>query len=366
MQQLRTLAPLALKRLEASVRENFYRMAGLDCTKPSHIRALLTYRCNYRCEYCWHWRWEKREEMGLEDWQRALLSLREFVGSYVVNFVGGEPFIYRHFLELAAFCRGNDIGWGVITNGSALTESTVRRVVESRPVYFDVSVDGATSEIHDRARGVDGSLARVSRGIRMLVERRNASGQGFPIRIKPTVHRYNHGHLAELVDWAAAIGATSIDFSPVSLRSSAERDRLYLQHAGEIAVLQRNVAELIGRKRRGEPIETSEGKLQALVAHFEDRSVNYGTRHCRNGLRGYWIGPGGDVESCFCFHQPLGNVRSSSAREIWEGASARACRDLTLRCRPMDPAVQHGCGPRRSLLEDVRRAVLLFGGRGRG
>lgn len=365
MQQLRALAPLALKRLGASARESLYRTSRIDCTKPSHIRALLTYRCNYRCEYCWHWRWEKQEEMGAEDWRRALWSLKEYIGPYVVNFVGGEPFIYRHFLDLIDFCRGNGIGWGVITNGSALTEKTIARVVDCNPIYFDVSVDGTTSEIHDRARGVAGSLDRVSRGIRMLVQRRNESGRGFPIRIKPTVHRYNRGNLTQLVDWAAQIGATSIDFSPVSLKDSPERDRLYLGDAGEIAALQQTVFELVRRKRRGDLIETSEGKLLALVAHFENKAVNYGTRDCRNGLRGYWIGPNGDVESCFCFHQPIGNVKSSSAREIWQGGQARACRNLTLTCRPMDPSVDHGCGPRRSLLEDVQRAFVLFGRRRR-
>ena len=35
--------------------------------------------------------------MALEDWQQALLSLKEYIGSYVVNFVGGEPFLYRYF-----------------------------------------------------------------------------------------------------------------------------------------------------------------------------------------------------------------------------------------------------------------------------
>jgi len=363
MQSFRALAPLALRRVESSVRENLYRIAKIDSTRPQHVQAVLTYRCNYRCEYCLHWRWEKREEMGLEDWMQALLSLKAYIGSYVVNFVGGEPFVFRYFLQLIAFCGENDIGWGVITNGSALTERTVAHVVAARPLYFDVSVDGTTSEIHDRARGVDGSLERVSRGIRMLVQRRNACGQNFPIRIKPTVHRYNYGDLSRLVDWTVAIGATSIDFNPVKLPKAKERERLYLQDPAEIAELERTVVELIARKRRGDPIETSEGKLLALPDHFRDVAVNYGTRHCRNGLRAYWILPTGDVESCACFRQSMGNVRSSSAKEIWQGPQARACRSLTLLCRPMDPTLRHGCGPRRSLIEDIRRAVLLFGKR---
>lgn len=362
MQNLRALAPLALRRLESSFSERLYRIAGVDATRPNHIRALLTYRCNYKCEYCWHWRWEKTDEMGLEEWKRALLSLKEYVGAYVVNFVGGEPFLYRHFLELIGFCRDNDVHWGVITNGSALTEKAAARIVDARPVYIDVSIDGSTSEIHDRARGVVGSLDRVSRGIRMLVTQRDLSGHRFPIRIKPTVHRYNYGNLSRLVDWTAEIGATSVDFSAVSLNASLERDRLYLQEPAETEVLEQVVAELIRRKRSGDPIETSEGKLLALAEHFKGKTVNYGTRHCRNGLRGYWIGPNGDVESCFCFHQPIGNVTLSSAREIWEGERARACRSRTLQCRPMDPGVAHGCGPRRSLLDDIRRVLLLFGG----
>ena len=41
------------------------------------------------------------------------------------------------------------------------------------------------------------------------------SGAAFAIRIKPTVHRANFREMPALVRWAEAIGATSVDFSPV-------------------------------------------------------------------------------------------------------------------------------------------------------
>jgi MoaA/NifB/PqqE/SkfB family radical SAM enzyme len=126
--------------------------------------------------------------MTLDDWKSALARLKEFVHPLVVQFIGGEPFVWPKFLELIEFCRANDINWGVITNGSAFSAKITKRVAVARPINIDVSVDGATSNIHDRARGIEGSLEKITSGVLRLLGERDKAGQKFPVRIKCTVH----------------------------------------------------------------------------------------------------------------------------------------------------------------------------------
>ncbi|SHH48630.1 radical SAM additional 4Fe4S-binding SPASM domain-containing protein [Bradyrhizobium erythrophlei] len=358
--QLRRLMSYAGKRIKTSAIEHVYLRTNIDLTRPHSIGATLTERCNYRCEYCTHWRQDRYPtEMTLDDWKRALLSLKELVFPYVIQFGGGEPFVWPHFLELVEFCRAEDIDWGVTTNGSALNERSVKRIVRSRPVNVNISVDSSVAHIHDQARGINGSLKRIERGIRLLIEEQARAEQHFLIRIKPTVHRHNIDNLGQLVDWCLEVGATTVDFSPVRLQEKGERERLYLRSEDDLARLKAAIDDLIERKRQGQPIETSEAKLRGMLSHFKDELVVHGTGQCRVGLRDYSIRANGDVIVCW-FFDPIGNVKEQSAKEIWSSAQARQTRTLTATCEKFGTSLcASSCLAKRSLLQDVRRAFLM-------
>jgi MoaA/NifB/PqqE/SkfB family radical SAM enzyme len=354
--QLTDLIKYANRRVQTSVREQIYLSSNVDLTNPYWVMGIITERCNYRCEYCFHWRLEKyAEEMSFEEWKRALLSLKELVNPYAIQFSGGEPFIVPYFLDLLQWCNDNDIDWAVNTNGSALNQKAAERIARAPPIVFDVSVDSATSDIHDRARGIKGSFSHISAGIRMLVEERNKSGRQFPIRIKSVVHRHNLRSLCQLVDWTLEIGATSVTFAPVSLLPSKERDRLYPNTEEEFEVLATSIEELILRKRQGQPIENSEEQLRGMVPHLKGEIAHNGSGQCRAGLRNYEIRANGDVRVCPCF-DPIGNVRTNTAREIWTSVRAREVRSKTVQ----NTNCPGSCYAPKSFREEVARAFLLF------
>ena len=154
--------------------------------------------------------------MSIDQWKKGLESIREFLGSYRVQFVGGEPFVKNGFLELLEFCRELSIDFGVITNGSAFaSDRVVRRFVSARPLKVEISVDGPTAETHDRIRGVPGSLLSITVGIQKLRDASRELGVDLPIRIKPVLSALNFRAMPELVTWSIEQGATSIDIQPV-------------------------------------------------------------------------------------------------------------------------------------------------------
>ena len=180
------------------------------------MRGQINERCNYKCGYCKFWRLPKyQNEMTIDEWKAGLRSLREFIGRYIIQFDGGEPFLKKGFVDLLQFCSDEGIGTGVITNGSCFTRRTAERVVASQPCNIDISVDSADSGVHDAARGMPGSLQHIEIGIARLREVQARQGIKFPIRIKPTVHALNCETLPDLVEWTQRVGATSIDFQPV-------------------------------------------------------------------------------------------------------------------------------------------------------
>jgi radical SAM protein with 4Fe4S-binding SPASM domain len=289
----------------------------------------------------------------------ALTDVRQFIGSFSVEFIGGEPFVFKPFLSLTEWCTASGIRWSVTTNGSALSAKNAERLIAARPLFVNISVDGATAAVHDHSRGVRGSLETITRGIGTLRTLRERSGQSFPIRIKPTVHRGNFREMPDLVRWAERVGATSIDFSPVRHWTPEVVTQLWIRRTDE-ADLRGVIETLIAMKRAGAAIETEELRLASWIGHFRGERIDVSLAPCRVGLRDYFILPNGDVRSCW-FYPVLGNVKEASAREIWRSAAASELRAQMTQC-PHFGSVRcaASCLAHRTLREDARRALMVF------
>ncbi|MFQ4141319.1 radical SAM protein [Chlorogloeopsis sp. ULAP02] len=359
---LQQFTKLGLQHIKHNLTEAVYLKTGLDFTKPRSIQGIVNERCNYKCRYCNFWRLDNyQSEMTIAQWQKALLSLKEFLGWYVIQFAGGEPFIKKGFVDLLEFCHAEGIAWGVITNGSTFNRKIVERVVAARPVNIDISVDSAIAEIHDFVRGMPNSHSNISQGIIFLREEQKRQGINFPIRIKPTVHRYNLRHLLELVNWTKQIGATTIDFSAVKHWTTEVKTELWIQDEHDLEILRQTVETLVAMKKDGAPIETSEQKLYSFIDHFQGKTVKYGVLPCRLSLRDYHIRPNGDIIMCHLY-PPLGNVRTSSAREIWYSKWTKQLRAQMVQCEKLG---QPECGnlclaSHVPLLQQFQRGLLLL------
>jgi MoaA/NifB/PqqE/SkfB family radical SAM enzyme len=295
--------------------------------------------------------------MSIEQWKVGLASIKEFVGPFTIQFVGGEPFVKRGFLDLLEFCREESIDFGVITNGSAFASgSVVRRLVAARPLKVEISVDGPTPEIHDRLRGIPGSLDRISTGIHTLKETQCGTGIRFPIRIKATLNAVNFRTMTNLVVWATDRGATTIDIEPIREWTDESKGELWPTLA-DLVDLREVICELIRMKKNGLPIETSERKLLGMIPHFRREKVEPEVSTCRIGLRVFGISPNGIVRSCYDF-APLGDLARQSAREIWTGAIAKGVRCGTVHC---SKGCAYGCFATKSIAQRIKRGLMIFG-----
>ncbi|MGB3510968.1 MAG: radical SAM protein [Microcoleaceae cyanobacterium] len=361
--QLQNFLKLGWQHITHDMTEELYLKAGIDLTKPRSIKGNVNERCNYKCRYCDFWRLkEYQDEMTIPQWQAALLSLKEFMGWYTIEFVGGEPFIKKGFIDLLEFCHSQGIGWGVITNGSGfLNRKNIERVVAARPIKIDISVDSANSEIHDFVRGFSGSLSKITQGIGFLREEQKRLKQKFPIRIKPTVHKHNFRYLPELVEWTKLVGATTIDFNVVKPWTSEVKTELWIRDKSDQKALEQVVETLISMKKDGAPIETSELKLRSFVDHFQGKTVNYGVLPCRLSLRDYHIQPNGDVKMC-SLYPAMGNVKTTSAKDIWYNEETKKVRAQMVACQRLGkPGCENLClSSQMSLSHQVQRGLVML------
>jgi radical SAM protein with 4Fe4S-binding SPASM domain len=356
--KLTNLSQMAWKHIRNGIMEELYLKTGIDQTKPIGVYGFVNEHCNYKCRYCEDWRLEHyNDEMTIIEWQDALLSLKEFIGSYHIEFTGGEPFIKKGFVDLIEFCHKNGIKWGVTTNGSCLTEKVVNKVVAAKPFNVNISVDANISEIHDYARGINGSLEKITKHLKDLIAERKAQGEIFPIIIKTTVHAKNLHIISEIPKWVQEIGASAVNFQPLNRWSPETINELWIEE-DRLDELQAVANDLIEQKRNGAPIMNTELLLSLWGAHFREEKAPTDVGTCRIGLRNYFIRTNGNVENCW-FYPPIGNVKKQGAREIWESHEARQRRHETTSC---DKLCLSTCLSQKTILDKVKMGMTLLAG----
>jgi MoaA/NifB/PqqE/SkfB family radical SAM enzyme len=351
-----TLARLAFKHTYNHFAEELYIHTGKDVTKPVTFYGLVNERCNVKCRYCEYWRLPNyKDEMSIEEWEKALLSIKDFVGTFSISFSGGEPFIKPGFLDLMMFCHNHGIHSGVTTNGSALTKKNAAKLVEARPWNLNVSVDAPFADLHDYLRGWPGLFQKLSDGIKYVRDERDKQGLDFPIIIKPTINRKNFRFLPDMLHWTKEIGATAMNFQPMDRWTKETYDELWVEK-DEYDDVQKVVDQMIELKRKGEPILNSELVISLLVPHFREESAPPEAMPCRVGLRDFFIRTNGDIEVCF-FYPTIGNIKEHSARDLWYGPKAEEIRKQTVAC---DKLCLYTCLSQKTLGDKVKMGMTIL------
>jgi len=185
---------------------------------PALGTLLVTYRCDLRCRVCdLPARAAARRRAGDRelDTDGLVSVLRDMkaIGTAGVGFTGGEPMLRADTLPLLAECNRlgmhahlNSDGFRVAEHASALLATGVRSI--------NLSLDGPSAAIHDRARRKAGSFETVLEALRAL---RAARGR----RKRPTITAVtvltasNLHRAAEVVRVAVAAGADRVGVIPV-------------------------------------------------------------------------------------------------------------------------------------------------------
>jgi radical SAM protein with 4Fe4S-binding SPASM domain len=315
-----TFRRIAINNARNEASQWLYRFTGINLTYPTQIYGMLNTRCNAKCIMCDFWRREDPVELPHEVWQRHLVTLRELIGPFFINFSGGEPTIYRGLWEIFQTCQENDILYGVTTNGYTLSEKVANKLVNHGIFNCNISLDGATAEVHDKLRGIPGGFNRILRGIDHVKEASQAKNHPVRIILKMAVNKLNLDEVPDLIETVKRLGLTGINFQPVFKWTDAVNNDLWINDQDH---LRRIIARVIEMKRQGYPVMGSERSIELWEDHFAEADIHgYKGNRCTVGLTNYQIRQNGDVYLCSEF-PPIGNIRHQNAAEIWHSPEAR-------------------------------------------
>lgn len=275
---------------------------------PLTMLLLLNRGCNLRCAFCdLHARPERLDVPGRLP---ALLDQAVRIGTRVVVFTGGEPFLHPDLFGAVRMAKARGLGTNVTSNGT-LVERRWRQLLDSGLDSLSLSLDGGEAT-HDALRGRPGAHAKVWKALRRL-----RTESGLHVAVYFVVTNRNVRELIEVFEQVTALGA-AFDFWPVNgapdLALTAPADvEAYLAAVAHIAARSPEVAAR--RAYLGRGVDYHAGRL--------------GRVRCLGLVEQYGVTWRGDLLPCCVWGEPslvVGNVFETPLDELWTAPATEAAR----------------------------------------
>lgn len=304
--------------------------------RPLYAKIKVIYGCNLKCEMCNHWRESRGLAMKTEKFKEILGDLAE-LGCRKVHFTGGEPTLRGDIVELVAHARQLGLRVCMTSNGTLIDKAKAKALVEAGLRGVNISLDSPIRKVHEKIRGMEGSWKLTARAVGYF--RKYARKGKISIRINTVVSRENFDTLETLPDAARDLGADGINLIPVDDHCG---ERLSLRKK-DIAAFNESIAPKIAARALELGLIVSEGDAfpfgqdpaQVRMARAGRYALGYyKSRPCYAPWTHTLIDHRGLVYVCCMTRdqiQPLGDLKTSTFKEVWEG---RAYQRIRLQMHP--------------------------------
>ena len=282
----------------------------------------LTYDCNLDCFYCYNDRDKPGQRLSLTQYRVLLQELADMQTLYLM-LTGGEPMLHPHFFEIGNLARELGFVTRVRTNGHSLGRRNAQRLRdEVDPYVVEVSLHGATAEVHDRQTRVPGSFDRLLNNVA------NASACGLRCSVVTTPTAWNENQIDEMFSLCQALGVPLRFQGPVAPRDNGDREPLVIQPSPAVW-------------KKVERVTAAQSGLQGSASYSRPETetaaaVSEEAASCSVGVAGVDIDPYGNVQACMHLQRSAGNLHQQSIRDIWE----RSPLFLEARTRAIEAATQ--------------------------
>lgn len=267
----------------------------------------LTYRCNLDCFFCYNDREKAGKPLTLNQYKVLLEDLAEMQTLYLM-LTGGEPMIHPHFFEIGSMARDLGFVTRIRTNGHSLNKKISERVKsEVDPYMVEVSLHGATAEVHDRQTRVVGSFDRLLNNLAI------AKDTGLRCSVVSTPTAWNEHQVEQMFELCDRIDVPLRFQGPVAPRDNGDTEPLSIAPRKETwDTVSRLVTER--RKSKSSVLKELNGKHEPTFVAPEEKSM------CGVGVAGVDIDPYGNVQACMHLQESAGNIHEGSIQEIWNNS----------------------------------------------
>lgn len=317
---------------------------ALPLATPFVVQIFPVYACNFKCGYC-IFSVEKSKRhfisdevmMDLRLYKKCVDGMTAFPEKIkTLRFVGiGEPLLHKNIAEMIEYAAGKEIAGTVelLTNASLLTPKMSDALISAGLSRLVVSVQGLTKEKYRAVCGTEIDFDGFIRNLRYFFERRGKARVYVKIVDCALENKEDEKNFFRLF---GDICDTMAVETAVPIHSGVNFEKVLKER--DISVTQ-----------FGLPV--SEVKV------------------CPQPFFTMQINPDGKVVPCYSFEYPaiMGDCRSRSVKEIWNGGEFKKFRRAMLNGEKTSFKVCAGCGiikyrlfPEDVLSGDVERLKKIY------
>jgi len=194
------------------------------------LQCHITARCSNHCAVCYlkngsSYYQELNHEMPLESWKNIFSQLINFGHKYsmdvLVSLTGGDPFLYTDFVNLIKYLRRVKLPFEIMGNPEGLTLKMAGFLKMSGVKSYQLSLDGASPEIHDRLRGKMGHFEKTLKAIEVL------KAIGIPCVIKATISKANANEIEKIIGLVSQLEISSFGFARMTPYRKSDQQYLF-------------------------------------------------------------------------------------------------------------------------------------------
>ena len=177
-------------------------------TQPLWLLAEITYRCPLHCAFCYNptdYDKHTQNELDTKTWLKVLNQARD-LGALQLGISGGEPLL-RDDIEIIVE-EAHQLGYysNLITSGVGLTDKRIDAFKKGGLDHIQLSMHDITEEINNFITNT--KTFELKKKVAAMIKDR-----GYPMVLNVVIHRYNIGHIKEILEMAEALGADYVELA---------------------------------------------------------------------------------------------------------------------------------------------------------
>lgn len=279
---------------------------------PIAISFEPTTSCNLRCPECPSGLRSFTRPTGMMEEKLYKRTIDELADTllYLIFYFQGEPYLHPKFFELVQYAHNKGIYTATSTNAHYLTDEKARRTVESGLDRLIISIDGTTQDVYQQYR-VGGNLEKVLEGTRNIIKWKKELKSATPhvifqfLVVKPNEHQ-----IEDVKKLAEEMGVDEVGLKTAQIYDYEEG------------------SDLIPTIEKYSRYQVQADGKYSIKNKFVD--------HCWKMWHSCVITWDGAVVPC-CFDKDaeykLGDMKTSTFRQLWKGKKYRDFRASLIRSR---------------------------------
>lgn len=261
----------------------------------------LTYSCNEKCVHCYASYPEENVShnvLELDKCKKIIDELYEMKCLHII-FTGGDPFMFKGFIELFKYARNKNFVCDIYTNGQAIANNSkiLDEIVPLFPRAFYISLYGSTSEVHDGITCVAGSFEKTLKTIKLLHK------DNISVVLNVMIMKNNYHQIKEIIGLAKKLG---VEYRVgLSIINKNNGDTTPMNYFIDDKNIIKQIIDIVDSNIYSMDISTDSKRDSQFI--------------CGAGTTALCVSPDGEVYPCVSLKTSLGSVFDSSIKEIWEG-----------------------------------------------